>query len=82
MGPTFVSNQGYSPGAEILQDICFDWVLRKRCAPLKKSENGAKTYFRNCSNYSKSLDSEIIGGLYFAVSLRNKYCFLTCYNTN
>ena len=32
---------------------------------LKKSENGAKTYFRNCSNYPKCLDSEIIGGLYF-----------------
>ena len=25
VGPTFVSNQGYSPGAEILQDICFDY---------------------------------------------------------
>ena len=25
VGLTFVSNQGYSPGAEILQDICFDY---------------------------------------------------------
>ena len=44
MGPTFVSNQGYSPGAEILQDICFDY---------KKSRYGC--FFINLSTKYSSL---------------------------
>ena len=57
-------------------------ATKKMCPLLTKSENSAKTYFRNCSNYPNCLDFEIIGGLYFSVSLRNKYCFIKCYNTN
>ena len=47
------------------------WVLRKRNASfLKKVKKVPKHYFRNCSNYPKTSDSEIIGGLYFSVSLK------------
>ena len=37
----------------------------KKMCTFKKSENGAKTYIGNCSNYPKCVDSENIGGLDF-----------------
>ena len=51
--------------------LCSDWVLRKRYASFfLEVKKVPKHYFRNCSNYPKSSDSEIIGGLYFSVSLK------------
>ena len=69
----------YSEMIRMIAEQVVHWVLRKRNASfLKKVKKVPKHYFRNCSNCPKSSDSEIIGGLYFSVSLRNKYCFLTC----
>ena len=53
---------------------------KKMCTLFLEVKKVPKHYFRNCSNYPKSSDSEIIGGLYFSVSLKNKYlkkCLLT-----
>ena len=51
-------------------------ATKKMCTSFKKCENGVKTYFRNCSNYSKCLDSEIIGGLYFIDLLNIIFLFV------
>ena len=43
---------------------------KKICLLFLEVKKVPKHYFRNCSNYPKSSDSEIIGGLYFSVSLK------------
>ena len=51
-------------------------ATKKMCTLFLNRENGAKSYFRNCPNDPKCLDSKIIGGSYFTESHENKYCFL------
>ena len=48
-------------------------ATKKMCTLLIKRENGAKTYFRNCSYYPNFKNFEIIGGLYFTETHKNKY---------
>ena len=45
-------------------------ATKKMCPLFLEVKKVPKHYFRNCSNYPKSSDSEIIGGLYFSVSLK------------
>ena len=49
-------------------------VLQKKiCTLILETENCAKSYFRNCPNYPKYLNPEIIGGHYFTETHKNKY---------
>ena len=48
-------------------------ATRKICTFIFETENCAKSYFRNCPNYPKFLNFEIIGGHYFTKTHENKY---------
>ena len=48
-------------------------ATKKICTFILETENCAKTYFRNCPNYPKGLNPEIIGGHYFTETHKNKY---------
>ena len=50
-------------------------ATKKMCTLFLNRENGAKSYFGNCPNDPKCLDSKIIGGTYYTGSHENKYCF-------
>ena len=48
-------------------------ATKKICIFILETENCAKSYFRNCPNYPKCLNPEIIGGHYFTETHKNKY---------
>ena len=48
-------------------------ATKKICIFILETENCGKSYFRNCPNYPRCLNPEIIGGHYFTETHKNKY---------